>query len=50
MARPRGEADENMSPNGGPADGWFGALTVQGFRESSPFDFDKVIVICSPIG
>ena len=34
----------------GPANGWFGAITVQGFRESSPFDFDEVIVICSPIG
>jgi hypothetical protein len=34
----------------GPADGWFGAITVQGFRESSPFDFDEVVVICSPIG
>ena len=26
----------------GPADGWFGAITVMGFRESSPFDFDEV--------
>lgn len=34
----------------GPADGWFGAITVQGFRESSQFDFDQVVVICSPIG
>lgn len=34
----------------GPADGWFGAITVQGFRESSPFDFDEVVVVCSPIG
>jgi hypothetical protein len=34
----------------GPANGWFGAITVQGFRESSQFDFDEVIVICSPIG
>ncbi len=34
----------------GPADGWFGAITVMGFRESSPFDFDEVVVICSPIG
>lgn len=34
----------------GPADGWFGAITVQGYRESSPFAFDEVVVICSPIG
>ncbi len=34
----------------GPANGWFGAITVQGFRESSTFDFDEVVVICSPIG
>jgi hypothetical protein len=34
----------------GPADGWFGAITVMGFRESSQFDFDEVVVICSPIG
>jgi hypothetical protein len=34
----------------GPADGWFGAITVQGYRESSPFAFDEVVVICSAIG
>jgi hypothetical protein len=34
----------------GPANGWFGAITVQGFRESSSFDFDEVVVICAPIG
>jgi hypothetical protein len=34
----------------GPATGWFGAITVQGFREASPSAFDEVVVICSPIG
>lgn len=34
----------------GPATGWFGAITVQGAREVSPFAFYEVVVICSPIG
>jgi hypothetical protein len=34
----------------GPANGWFGAITVQGAREVNPFAFDEVVVICSPIG
>ena len=34
----------------GPATGWFGAITVQGAREVSPFAFYEVVVICSQIG